>query len=130
MLGNSKSAFDDAEHGIYDCTIKGKCSGCGNCCSNRLPLSQKEIDQIREYIIENDIHEVKRVNNVIAKPTIDLQCPFLNESRQYKCTIYPVRPQICREFMCNLGSSFYPSQEILDGKHHNINVRETFFGKK
>lgn len=29
----------DMEHGVYDFTDNGKCTGCGKCCSNVLPLT-------------------------------------------------------------------------------------------
>ena len=31
-------------------TKKGKCTGCGECCSNILPLSDAEIKRIKDYI--------------------------------------------------------------------------------
>ena len=106
MIASLKDAFDAAEHGVYDCTINGKCSCCGDCCGNRLPMNQEEINTIQKYIKKH-----------IIKPTI----------RVLKCKIYPLRPQICREFICNVGKRFVPSLAVLDGEHHNINVRETFF---
>ena len=116
-------------HGNYDCTVNGKCSGCGDCCSNRLPLSQKEINQIRKYIEKNNIVEQKHGLLVMATESIDMTCPFMDtNSKDHKCTIYPVRPQICREYTC-VNKRFIPSAAVLDGKHHNVFVRETFFSK-
>jgi hypothetical protein len=31
-----------------DNTVNGKCSRCGECCSNLLPLSEKEISDIKD----------------------------------------------------------------------------------
>ena len=118
------------KHGNYDNTIDGKCCECGDCCSNRLPLSQYEINQIKAYIKKNNIVEQKHILSVVALPTIDMTCPFLDNTRKtHKCTIYPVRPQVCREYLCNCGKRFVPSSSVLDGKHHNVFLRETFFSE-
>ena len=33
----------DMKDNIYNYTVDGKCSGCGNCCSNLLPMNENEI---------------------------------------------------------------------------------------
>lgn len=45
----------DMADNIYNFCKDGKCSQCGNCCSNLLPMSQKEIDVIRRYIRKKHI---------------------------------------------------------------------------
>lgn len=130
MLGSLRDAFAAHDHGMYDNTIKGKCSCCGDCCSNRLPMNQEEISEIKQYIKMHDIKPTVRTSVLTARPIIDLQCPFLDETKALKCKIYPVRPQICREFICSQGNMFVPSDAVRDGKHKNINVRETFFNTK
>lgn len=78
---------------IVDNTVGGKCSKCGECCSNFLPISQEELDIIQRYVIENNIKpqtEVLVMENRLA-------CPYWN----HKCLIYEVRPLICKEFYCN-----------------------------
>ena len=37
------------EDNIYNFCRDGKCSQCGNCCSNLLPMSRKEVDAIHRY---------------------------------------------------------------------------------
>ena len=130
MLGSLCDVFAAHDHGLYDKTIKGKCSCCGDCCSNRLPMNQEEIKEIKHYIKLHDIKPTIRKSILDVRPVIDLRCPFLDETKELKCKIYPVRPQICREFICNVGRKFVPSKEVLDGRHHNVNVRETFFSKE
>lgn len=130
MYGTLNDVMKCRMHGIYDNTVNGKCSNCGDCCSNRLPLNQSEINTIKQYIKKQGIKPTIRTCNVTALPTIDLRCPFLDETKELKCKIYPVRPQICKEFICNQGRVFVPSKAVLDDEHHNINVRETFFRKE
>lgn len=125
-----KSSSEHVKHGNYDNTINGMCSECGDCCSNRLPMSQKEINQIKLYIKKNNIVEQKHGVFALSKTSLDLTCPFLDDTKKtHKCTIYPVRPQVCKEYICNCGKRFVPSSLVLDGKHHNILVRQTFFPK-
>lgn len=79
---------------ITDFTKNGKCSGCGECCSDLLPVTNKELKVIREYVKQHKIKsQVPRVVNGIY-----LMCPFRNSTG---CAIYEVRPQICRSFICN-----------------------------
>ena len=111
---------------IKDFTKDGKCSNCGQCCSNLLPLSEVEIKRIKAYIKKHGIKE-QRHNALMA---VDMTCPFRDE-RNKKCLIYEIRPAICREFMCN-----HTHADILKAKldFHNINqvvfMRAEFFGNR
>lgn len=87
---------DPMEVFVKDNTINGKCAGCGECCSNMLPLSRNEISRIKAYIKKHNIKE-QRHNFMLG---IDMTCPFRDDANK-KCTIYPVRPDICRDFVCN-----------------------------
>lgn len=127
MTGTIEDMIKDMEHGVYDKTDNGRCVGCGECCSNALPIKQKEVKVIRRYIKEHDIKEQK-AQAVYANPVYDMTCPFLRKDvSKDRCTIYPVRPQICRDFKCNKsrnGESFHGN---MDG-FMLLDVRETFFG--
>ena len=129
MLTSFQEYMDIDFSANIDCTNNGKCSECGDCCSNRLPMSQKEINQIKIYIKEHGIKEQTESNNVLAIKTIDLQCPFLSRTQtKERCMIYPVRPLVCREYMCNCGEVFQPSKELRNGKYINRDVRREFYG--
>jgi Fe-S-cluster containining protein len=107
-----------------DYTKDGKCSSCGQCCSNLLPLSDKEIKVIKQYIKKHDIKE-QRHNAMVG---VDMTCPFRDEANR-KCLIYEIRPQICREFMCN-----HRHEDIMKAKfdfHQRYNpvfMRNEFYG--
>ena len=117
----------DMEHGVYDKTDNGRCVGCGECCSNALPMRQKEIKIIQRYIKEHGIKEQK-APAVFAKQPFDMTCPFLRKDvSKDRCVIYPVRPQICREFKCNKARNVESFHGSMDG-FMLIDVRETFFG--
>lgn len=120
----------DMEHGVYDKTDNGKCTQCGACCSNLLPMTDKEITVIRNYIKK---HHIKECNHSIplAKPAIDMTCPFLDTSkRTEKCTIYSVRPVICKCFLCSEPNGMLKHKKLLRGIRKPVYVRETFYGSE
>lgn len=78
---------------IKDCSNNGKCSQCGECCSNFLPVSQKEIENIQDYVLKNNIKPQKHMLIMQNR----LSCPYHDGK---KCLVYEVRPLICKEFYC------------------------------
>lgn len=119
--------IQDMKNGVYDFTKDGKCSNCGECCSDILPVSLEEIRTIRKYIKKHGIAEQKHFSPTAVVPTFDLTCPFRNNAER-KCMIYEVRPAICREFQCDK-----PRKQIkMDRKKFHdlympISMRVTFF---
>ena len=81
---------------LNDKTKNGCCSCCGECCSNWLPISEKEYLEIERYITK---HKILGYRNMLDLSWHD-KCPFLDEHR--RCRVYTVRPLICREFKCDL----------------------------
>lgn len=109
---------------VTDFTVDGKCSQCGACCSGVLPLSKYEVDKIRRYVKEHDIKEQRR-NGLMG---VDMTCPFRDE-RERKCLIYPVRPQICRSFMCNYNiDDLRRARMEFHAGRAVVFMRKTFFG--
>ena len=78
---------------ITDNSCCGQCSKCGECCTNFLPVTQKEIETIQEYVIANQIRPQRQMLVMQNR----LTCPYYNGKR---CLIYEVRPLICKEFYC------------------------------
>lgn len=120
--------MNDVANGGYDFTDNGVCSSCGSCCSALLPLSADEIYRIKQYIKRHNVKEQKHLIP-LADTAFDLTCPFLDASKaKDKCTIYPVRPEICKSFNCaNILGKCTP--ELLKGTRVPVDMRETFFGK-
>lgn len=75
--------------------INGKCTKCGKCCGLFIPVTKKEVAKIKKYVKENNIEPENR----ITPKAIELRCPFL-DLKNHKCNIYPVRPFVCRDFIC------------------------------
>lgn len=114
------------EDNIYNFTKDGKCSGCGNCCSNLLPMSQKEVDAIHRYIKKHGIKECKHLLPV-AKPALDMTCPFRDNDKKI-CTIYEVRPEICKQFICDSEKRAKHNRKLLGQTRNIVDVRSEFYG--
>ena len=127
MVGTFEKMQKDLSNGTYDFTDNGKCTQCGKCCSNLLPMTEKEIKVIRKYIKQYHIKEYKHLIP-LAQPVIDMTCPFLNDDKPTeKCMIYEVRPQICKSFIYR--PSLRPKLDLDYAlKARTVNVREGFFG--
>lgn len=71
MVGTFEKMQKDLSNGTYDFTDNGKCTQCGKCCSNLLPMTEKEIEVIRKYIKRYHIKEYKHLIP-LAQPVIDM----------------------------------------------------------
>lgn len=111
-----------------DLTNNGQCSNCGSCCSNILPMSDSEVKRIQSYIRKHGITQNVHCA-LLADPQQDMLCPFMDLSKEKKCTIYPVRPQICRSFVCNRTAwDAAMDPELNQEERRTRNVRATFYG--
>lgn len=129
-IGALEQLRKDMEQGVYNFADNGKCVGCGNCCSNILPMTDKEIKVIKQYIKKHKIKECKHTIP-LAEPVLDMTCPFLNTSKKTeKCTIYSVRPAICRCFICSEPNGTLKHKELYEGIRKPTDVRREFFGEK
>ena len=99
----------------------GKCSNCGNCCGNFLPLTQTEINIIRIHIKDHQIKEIPHEEN-------SLTCPVRDDENKC-CTIYEVRPYICRFWRCDGHMTQKQEKTLLKAKRMPVNMRTLFFGK-
>lgn len=113
--------------GGYDYTVNGECSGCGECCSNLLPMTRREIDAIKRYVKRHGIKPQKHFVPT-RNPMYDMVCPFRDNTNR-RCVIYDVRPDICRVYRCDKATRGDFSVEMSGefGDYGLVNVRETFF---
>ena len=112
---------------VTDFTKDGKCICCGECCSDFLPVSDAEIRRIMEYVKK---HKIKEYTNVLINFPVNFKCPFRDDARRI-CTIYEIRPEICRSFMCNYDQDkIQENKAIFNQKYNVISMRGTFFGNE
>lgn len=102
---------------IIDNSICGKCSKCGECCSNFLPISQTELDIIQAYVIK---HNIKPQMQMLIMQN-RLSCPYYNGK---KCLIYEVRPLICEEFYCYKKPNIEMAKKFQNDKYYTVNMWE------
>ena len=114
------------EDNVFNFTADGKCSNCGACCSNFLPMSRKEVERIHVFVKKNNIQECVHFLP-LAKPGYDTTCPFRDNARKI-CTIYSVRPEICKQFICDSEKRVKHNRALLRQTREIIRVREEFFG--
>lgn len=128
MIGTIADIIRDMEHGVYDFTVNGECSQCGGCCSDLLPVSSKEIKEIRRYVKKHHIKEcIHRLP--VTETTFDLTCPFRDDEKKI-CTIYAVRPAICRDFQCDKPrNKIELNKQMYHGRYAAVSMRETFLGE-
>ena len=127
-VGFLQDVIDSMKAGVYDFTVDGNCSNCGQCCTNFLPMTEKEVRIIKAHIKKHKIKEQKHFLPTAA-PTLDFTCPFRNNNDR-RCEIYDVRPAICRDFKCdNPKKGIKVNKNIFDGPVRLVRVRETFFGR-
>lgn len=92
-----KAVLDDGEEYSNNC-IDGRCSNCGECCADLLPLTQKELQRLKDYAKKHRLREHRQAPFFDLSAT-DLTCPFRNQAER-RCDVYEVRPLICRSFIC------------------------------
>ena len=126
--GNIEQMLKEFSDGTYDLTDNGKCKQCASYCTNALTIPEDEISVIRRFVKKNHIKEHNHILP-LAEPTIDMTCPFLDDSKLCeKCTIYEVRPRVCRDFICD-PKQRPPVDAEYGVKCKPVFVREEFFGK-
>lgn len=104
-------------------------SECSWCCHEKILMSQIEHDYItkrtKEHKVKPDKRRLKLQNSAPDFNQIkfaDKACPFLSSNDgKGKCTIYQIRPFICRthnstEFALKCNKELYPDQFIREGK--------------
>lgn len=131
MVANIVPISEAVRYAVTDYTNNGQCIGCGKCCSNLLPLSSGEIKDIKRYLKKHPIQEQKHFSPTKC-PSLDMTCPFMKEDREKdKCSIYPVRPQICRLFKCDQSTRKIETNKALLWRERNaVNMRKTFFRER
>lgn len=100
---------------VFDNSICGKCSKCGECCSAILPICQDELDVMQKYIIENNIKP--NLTSLVMESKV--QCPYFDGK---KCMIYEVRPLICKEFYCNKKPTPEVGRKFLEKEYITVNM--------
>lgn len=119
----------NVEDNIVDMTCNGKCSKCGNCCSLFIPFTDRELNRIRKYVRKHNIMPQNRN----TEDGFLSQCCFLDREN-HLCTIYPVRPYVCSDFICSrknwkVKRDEYESKAIYNSTKSRKFIMATFDDK-
>lgn len=88
-------------------------------------MSRSDINRIKAYVRANGVEEQR--NNVM-NAKFDTTCPF-RDNKNKKCLIYDVRPQICRQFVCNHSEEdIRKAKNLAMKKLEVVDMRHTFYG--
>lgn len=129
MTGTLKKMLEDMRRGVTDFTKDGECSSCGQCCSNFLPVSSKEVKEIKRYVKKHKITEQKH-NFPATNEIVDFTCPFRSE-KERKCLIYEVRPLICMDFRCDkMKKEIQRNKDLMHKRYFVYDMRDTFFRER
>lgn len=111
---------------ITNFTCNGKCSNCGECCGDILPLSKKDIKEIDKYLKTHDIKPTPKKIFAI----LDNTCPFRDNEKKI-CKIYEVRPDICKYFKCDrTPKEAIRFRNLYNEERLSRSMREVFFNDK
>lgn len=98
------------------------CKNCVACCGI-VPVSLPEMVEIQKFLKKMKPKEIKRLKKQKRDP---FQCMFVDTEKQ-RCSIYEVRPNICRQYgyVKGLACPFHPeyaTNEYQGEKHMPIGV--------
>ena len=109
--------------------VDGRCSDCGECCSDLLPLTVEEVRRLKAYAQKHGLKEHTQAP-FFDPGAIDLTCPFRNQI-EGKCDVYEVRPKICRSFICSKSrEQARHDRDLLHQKRSVHSLRYEVFGNK
>jgi Fe-S-cluster containining protein len=77
------------------------CINCGECCSGLVVVSTEEVNMIKSYC---EVHKIRPSNE-------KWKCQFLTSLNL--CKIYPIRPQICKNFTCKVKRTELPKLDLF-----------------
>lgn len=118
---NLEDLDDSVINGIVDKTNNGKCSACGECCSRLLPVSKKDQKEIIRYCKKKEVHLSLGGTPVNLDNLYYHICPFLDTGTK-QCAIYPVRPSICRDFLCSQPDKSVRNRNLYLKKYELIDM--------
>lgn len=110
---------------VKDFTKDGQCSCCGECCKDIIVSDFNEIMKIRKFVKQRNIRPQV---HPVGPNSVDMTCPFLNWDT-HMCNIYPVRPKICKEFLCSKSrEEINTSRERIAQIGTVLSLRKEIFG--
>lgn len=89
------------------------CTNCGDCCGP-VPITKQEFNQIKRYVKDFSLAKFYRLKTQTNNP---LECIFRDKATN-TCSIYPVRPDICKMF------GFYEGMICPNNKEYRVKSKD------
>lgn len=119
-----KEEFDS----IHNFGKDGKCSKCGMCCSDIIPVTDKELETLKRFVKVNKYKPNTRIKVGMVEG-YDMTCPFLNDNG--KCDVYKIRPEVCRLFKCYCENEIGIEHFRFYAKNPDVrSLRKEVFGQE
>ena len=92
--------------------------GCSNCCKNyNVPMLEPELAGISWYVCEVSNEPIRsRIYDNLLNHNDSMDCPFLLDN---DCSIYEVRPLICRQFYVK-NNVCADGENVIETRQHDI----------
>ena len=104
---------------VTDHTCNGKCSRCGSCCTEHLPVTRREVEDIRRWLADHPDYQPHYMSWQTGSNLYSI-CPFHNPNTGL-CDIYEVRPYVCRDFICCRKKPNLEKKRLLYAKRADFN---------
>lgn len=111
----------NSNQNVQDMTLNGECSRCGSCCGLFIPFTKQELNEIKQYVKDNNIKPYNRINPMTGD--MKAHCCFYNE-KERKCMVYRVRPYVCRDFKCNHKDWLKRRDEYEKRAYYNSSIND------
>ena len=96
------------------------CTNCGECCGP-VPLTGEDVARIKSYIRSHE-----QPKQAMQQPHGPLECIFRDNEKK-SCSIYPVRPMICKLFGVTAGMSC-PNGNSAEIDGHPFILNKEYYG--
>jgi len=104
--------------GDFFMTKKFNCTNCGFCCGP-VPITEREFARIKKFVKKLPLADICRLK---GQKRDSLSCIFRDEENG-KCTIYPVRQDICKMF------GFYEGMVCPNNPEHATRSRKSGYSR-
>ena len=104
----------------YNIPAHTRCVNCGECCGP-VPVTGDDVARIKKYMRENSLPR-----KVAKQQHPRLECIF-RDNEGKRCSIYPVRPMICRLFGVAAGLNC-PKGNSAEIDGHPLVLNKAYIG--
>lgn len=105
------------------------CNNCTDCCGMLSIISEQEFKKIKKQLktpqwrSQYQGAKSRFIERNKKKDVVDLRCPFQHSGR---CTIYTLRPTVCREFHCSPSLNKWDTDKFMEENPEHKTIMHLF----